>query len=102
MGGFTIYHELETMDPLHKDVESFGIFEEADWTSYFERLIRFDVKVALQFAQNLMEDYLEVWGMRIEVFEQIILEITSLPREHERDGLVENSLCQVQKKISYQ
>ena len=40
----------------------------------------FDEEVAIGFAQNLIEDYLEVGGMRIEVFEQIIVEVTGLLR----------------------
>ena len=61
-------------------MEAFGIFEEVGWTSYFEILTGFDEEVALQFAQNLMEYYSEVGGMRIEVSEKIIVELTSLPR----------------------
>ena len=57
MGVFTIHHEPETMEPLCRDVEAFGIFEESRYTSYFEILTGFYEEVALQFAQNLMEDY---------------------------------------------
>ena len=60
-------------------MECFVIFEEASWNSYFERLTGFE-EVALQFAQKLMQDYSKVGGMRIELFEQIIAEVTGLPR----------------------
>ena len=66
---------------------------------YFERLTGFNEEVALPFAQNLMEYYSEVGEMRIEVYKQIIIEVTSLTRQ-ERVGLVRNSLCQAQKNIS--
>ena len=80
MGWFTIRCEPESMEPLRRDVEAFIIFEDAGWTSYFERLIGFDEEVSLQFAQNLMEYYSKVGGMRIEVSEEIIVELTGMLR----------------------
>ena len=47
---------------------------------FLERLNGFHHEEALQFALNLTETHSEVWGLRIEVSEAIIAEVTGIPQ----------------------
>ena len=66
---------------LRRNVAVFAIFQAADWTEFFERLNGFHCEEALQFTLNPTETHSEVWGLRIEVSEAIMAEVTGLPQE---------------------
>ena len=78
--GIPTRHEPPNTQELRKNAEIFAIFEAADWTEFFQRLNGFHCETALQFALNLTETYSEVRGLRIEVSEAIVAEVTGLPQ----------------------
>ena len=78
--GIPSHYEPSNTQELRKNAAVFSIFQAARWTEFFERLDGFNHEAALQFSLNLIETYSEVWGMRIEVFETIISEVTAIPQ----------------------
>jgi len=54
------------------------ILERAGWLNYFSRLQESNETVALEFLQNLQEDYSTVRGKRIAVTDDIIAEVSRL------------------------
>ena len=77
--GIPARHEPLNTQELRKNPVVFAIFQAAGWIEFFERLDGFNREAALQFALKLTETYSEVWGLRIEVSEAIISEVTSIP-----------------------
>ena len=77
--GIPARYEASNTQALRRNVAVFAIFQAACWTEFFERLDGFNRKAALQFALNLTETYSKVWGLRIEVSEAIISEVTAIP-----------------------
>ena len=78
MGVFLFRHDPATTDALRRNMEFLEIFEEAGWMEYFERLIRFHEIITLQFSQNMVGDHFEVEGLRIDVSEHVLAEVTGL------------------------
>ena len=77
--GIPAHHEPLNTQELRKNPAVFSIFQAAGWIDFFERLDGFNQEAALQFALNLIETHSEVWGLRIEVSEAIISEVTAIP-----------------------
>jgi hypothetical protein len=76
MGGKTVRsepHELTVSAAARK------ILENAGWLNYFSCLQESNEAVALEFLQNLQENYSIVGGKRIAVTEDIIAEVSGLP-----------------------
>ena len=65
---------------LRRNAEVFVIFEVAGWTEYFQRLSGFRTETTLQFSLNLTDTHSEVRGLRIEVIEEIVAEVTGIPQ----------------------
>ena len=78
--GIPAHHEPLNTQELRKNPAVFSIFQAAGWIEFFEQLDGFNREAALQFALNLIETYSEVWGLRIEVSEAIISEVTTIPQ----------------------
>ena len=55
------------------------ILEREGWLTYLNRLQESNETVAMEFLQNLQEDYSIVRGRRIAVTDDIIVEISGLP-----------------------
>ena len=55
------------------------ILEKAGWLNYFSCLQESNETVALEFLQNLQEDYSTVRGRRIAVTDDVIAEVSGLP-----------------------
>ena len=79
--GLPARHEPLNTQELRTNPEVFAIFQAAGWTEYFERLDGFNREAALQFALNLRDTHSEVWGLRVEVSETVISEVTTIPQE---------------------
>lgn len=76
MGGRTVRsepHKLTVSNAARK------ILENAGWLNYFNHLQESNEAIALEFLQNLQENYSVVGGKRIEVTEDIITEVSVLP-----------------------
>ena len=73
-------HEPPNMQELITNAEVFTIFQVAGWTEFFQRLNGFHHETTLQFSLNLIETHSEVLGLRIEVSEAIVAEVTGLPQ----------------------
>ena len=58
----------------------FAIFQAVGWTEFFQHMNGFHRETALQFSLNLSETHSEVRGLRIEVSEEIVAEVTILPQ----------------------
>ena len=67
------------MRELRINAEFFAIFEAGSWTEFFQCLNGFHHATALQFSLNLIETHSEVWGLCIEVSEDIVSDVTGLP-----------------------
>lgn len=80
MGGEVVRHEPSNVFMLRRNPEALEIFRTVGWLQYFERLQGHDNYVSLDFAKNLEGNHLEVRGVPIEISEQVIIEVTSLPR----------------------
>ena len=78
--GIPTRHEPLNTQELRKNPTVFSIFQAAGWIEFFERLDGFNWEEALQFSLNLTETHFEVWGLCLEVFEAIILEVTAIPQ----------------------
>ena len=78
--GILARNEPVDMEDLCRNAKVFVIFEAAGWTDYFQCLSGFHTETALQFALNLTETHSEVIGLRIEVTEEIVVEVTGLPQ----------------------
>ena len=78
--GIPSRHEPLDTQELRKNPAVLAIFQAAGWFEFFERLDGFNREAALQFALNLTETHSEVWGLRIEVSEAIISEVTAIPQ----------------------
>ena len=78
--GIPSRHEPPNTQELRRNAEVFSIFEVAVWTEFFQRLNGFHRETALQFSLNITETHSEVRGLRIEVSEAIVVEVTSLPQ----------------------
>ena len=78
--GIFARHEPTNMQELCKNTEVFSIFAAAGWTEFFQRLSGFHRETVLQFALNLTETHSKVRGLHIEVTEEIVAEVTSLPQ----------------------
>ena len=76
MGGSAIRHEPGSITLLEFFLEAYQIFQQAGWTTYFERLGEFDPQQVLEFAQNFQEDYSVVQGVRISVTEEDIAHVS--------------------------
>ena len=74
-------YEPSNMQELTRNAEVFSIFQAAGWTKFFQRLNGFHHEASLQFALNLTETHLEVWGLCIEFSEAIVAEVTGIPQE---------------------
>ena len=72
-------HEPSNMQELRRNYEFFTIFEAVGWTEFFQCMNGFHQEIALQFSLNLTKTHSEVWGLRIEVSESIVVEFTGLP-----------------------
>ena len=79
--GILAQHEPPNMWELRRNAEVFTIFQVVGWTNFFQHLNGFHCETALQSALNLIETHSEVWGLRIEVSEAIVAEVTGLPQE---------------------
>ena len=78
--GIPSHHEPLDTQELRKNPAVLAIFQAAGWLEFFERLDGFNPEAALQFSLNLIETHSEVWGLRIEVSEAIISEVTAIPQ----------------------
>ena len=78
--GIPACYEPSNTQELRKNAAVFAIFQVVEWTEFFERLDGFNREAALQFSLNLTETYSEVWGLRIEVSEAIISDVTAIPQ----------------------
>ena len=76
--GIPARHEPLDTQELRQNPTVLAIFQAAGWLEFFERLDGFNQEVALQFALNLIDTHSEVWGLRIEVSEAIISEVTAI------------------------
>ena len=76
--GIPARHEPLNTQELRKKPAVFAIFQAAGWIEFFERLDGFNRDAALQFALNLTKTHSEVWGLRVEVSEAIISEVTAI------------------------
>ena len=79
MGGSAIIHEPGSITLLQLFPEAYQIFQQAGWTTYFERLGEFDPQQVLEFAQNLQGDYSVVQGIWISVTEEDIAQVSGFP-----------------------
>ena len=78
--GIPARYEPPNMREIICNSEVFSIFQAAGWTEFFQRLNGFHHETTLQFTLNLTETHSEVWGLRIEVSEAIVGEVTGLPQ----------------------
>ena len=78
--GIPTRYEPPNMRELRRNAEFFAIFQAAGWTEFFQCLNGFHRETALHLALNLTETHLEVWGLHIEVSEDIVAEVTGLPQ----------------------
>ena len=83
MGGLAVHREPENLNAICQDLEVYRIFENSGWIVYFEQLQGFNENDALEFSRNLDGEQSMVRGMRIPVTEEIIAEVTHLPRTGE-------------------
>ena len=79
MGIPTRYEPLNTR-VLGRNAAVFAIFQATDWTEFFKCLDGFNREATLKFALNLTETHSKVWGLRIEVSEAIMAEVTGIPQ----------------------
>ena len=79
--GILAHYEPSNTQELTRNAEVFTIFQAAGWTEFFQHLNGFHREAALQFTLNLTETHSEVWGLRIEVSEAVVAEVTGLPQE---------------------
>ena len=77
--GIPARYEPSNTGELRRNAAVLAIFQAVDWMEFFERLNGFHCEATLQFALNLTETHSEVWGLRIEVYEAIIAEVTGIP-----------------------
>ena len=77
--GIPACHEPLNTQELRNNPTVFAIFQAVGSIESFERLDGFNREVALQFTLHLKDTHFEVWGLRIEVSEAIISEVTALP-----------------------
>ena len=73
-------YEPSNTQELRRNAVVFAIFQAVGWTKIFEHLNGFHHEAALQFALNLTETHLEVWGLRIEVSEAIMAKFIGIPQ----------------------
>ena len=78
--GIPARHEPLDTQELRKNTTVLAIFQAVGWLEFFERLDGFNQESALQFALNVTDTHSEVWGLRIEVSEAIISEVTAIPQ----------------------
>ena len=78
--GIPARHEPLDTQELRQNPAVLTIFQATGWLEFFERLDGFNQEAALQFALNLTDTHSEVWGLRIEVSEAIISEVTAIPQ----------------------
>ena len=76
MGGKTVRSEPQE---LIVSAAAREILEKAGWMNYFSRLWESNEAVALEFLQNLQENYSIVREKWIEVTDDIIAEVSGLP-----------------------
>ena len=74
-------YEPSNTQELTKNAEFFAIFQAVGWTEFFQCINGFHREAALQFTLNLTKTHSEVWGLRIEVSEATVAEVTGLPQE---------------------
>ena len=79
MGILARYEPSNTRE-LKRNAIVFAIFQAVGWMEFFECLNGFHREAALLFSLNLTETHSEVWGLRIEVFEAIMAEVTGIPQ----------------------
>ena len=77
--GIPSRHEHIDTEALRRNAEFFAIFEAAGWTKFFQCLNGFHRETTLQFALNVTKTHSEFKGLRIEVTEDIVVEVTGLP-----------------------
>ena len=77
--GLPARHEPLNTQELRNNPAVFAIFQATGWIEFFEGLDGFNREASLQFALHLKDTHSEVWGLRIEVSEAIISEVTALP-----------------------
>ena len=78
--GISACYEPSNTQELRRNTVVFAIFQFSCSTEFFEHLNGFHHEAALQFSLNLTQTYSEVWGLRIEVSEAIMAEVTSIPQ----------------------
>ena len=76
--GIPARHEPPNMRELRRNAKFFSIFQAACWNELFQCLNGFHRETTLQFTLNLIETHSKVWGLCIEVFEAIVVEVTGL------------------------
>ena len=76
MGGRSIRREPQV---LTISAAAREILARAGWLTYLNRLRESNETVAIEFLQNLQEDYSTVRGRRIAVIDDIIAEVLGLP-----------------------
>ena len=76
MGGRAIRREPQE---LTVSAAAWEILEKAGWLNYFSHLQESNETVALEFLQNLQEDYSIVRERRIAVTDDVIAEVSGLP-----------------------
>ena len=77
--GIPAQYEPPNTRELRRNAEFFTIFQATGWTEFFQCLNGFHHEAALQLSLNLIETHSEVWGLHIEVSEDIVVEFTGLP-----------------------
>ena len=78
--GILVRHETPNTQALRKNAEFFTIFEAAGWTKLFQHFNGFYRETSLQFSLNITKTQSQVKGMQIEVYEVIVVEVTTLPQ----------------------
>ena len=73
-------YEPNNLDALSANREVFSIFWEVKWIKYFQRLNGFHEEIKFQFTLNLIGEHSEIRGLRIDVSEWALAEVTGLPK----------------------
>ena len=69
------------MEALKNCPKDYQVFRDARWIEYFQKLEGSDEAIAIEFAQNLNDHQTHVRGLQIQVTEEVISRVTTLPTE---------------------
>ena len=78
--GLPVRYEPKNLDAVRENMEDFAIFREARWIKYFQRINGFHEEMTFQFSMNFTRDHPIIKGLRIDVSEQALVEVTGFPR----------------------